>query len=89
MINPIITLAVVNFFPQRGEVEKNAARIGGYIRAAGRRGADLVLFPELALTGYCDEKDTPLAEKMQVKNACSLEDGPVLALRRAAEEAGV
>ncbi len=89
MTNPIITLAVVNFFPQRGEVEKNAARIGGYIRAAGRRGADLVLFPELALTGYCDEKDTPLAEKMQVKNACSLEDGPVLALRRAAEEAGV
>ena len=89
MTNPIITLAVVNFFPTRGDIEQNAARICGYIRAAGRRGADLVLFPELALTGYCDEKDVPLAEKMQVKNACSPEAEPVLSLRRAAESAGV
>lgn len=89
MKNPIITLAVVNFFPQRGNVEQNAARIGGYIRAAGRRGADLVLFPELALTGYCDEKDIPWAEKMQVKAACTLEEEPLLSLRRAAAEAGV
>lgn len=85
----ILTLGVVNFFPKRGDVPHNAARIAGYIRAAAKRGADLVLFPELALTGYCDEEGTPLPEKMQVKNACTTEDEPIRLLRRAAEEARI
>ena len=38
-----------------GDLGANAERIGRDVRAARDRGADLVLFPELALTGYPPE----------------------------------
>ena len=38
-----------------GDLEANVERIGRDVRAARDRGADLVLFPELALTGYPPE----------------------------------
>jgi predicted amidohydrolase len=38
--------------PRRGEVEANAWRIGERMAAARSDGSDLVVFPELALTGY-------------------------------------
>ena len=39
-----------------GEVEKNLERAVGYIRQAAEQGADIVLFPELYLQGYCAEQ---------------------------------
>ena len=35
-----------------GDLEANAAKILDFARRASERGADLVAFPELALTGY-------------------------------------
>ena len=35
-----------------GDVKKNAEDICAYIEKADEAGADLVVFPELALTGY-------------------------------------
>src|SRR4029450_7788465 len=38
-----------------GDLDGNAARIVGRVREARDAGADLVLFPELAVTGYPPE----------------------------------
>lgn len=48
----IITIAVVNFKPEFGNKESNLKRIIGFAIAACKRGADLVLFPEMSLSGY-------------------------------------
>lgn len=48
----IITLAIVNFKVAAGDKERNLSRIKEYSVAAARRGADLILFPELCLMGY-------------------------------------
>jgi len=39
-----------------GEVERNLERAVGYIREAAKQGANIVLFPELFLQGYCAEQ---------------------------------
>ncbi len=46
-----IALAVVQFQPSDSK-EENLRRIEGYLRQAGERSADLVLFPELATAFY-------------------------------------
>lgn len=48
----IINIAVVNFKVASGEKEVNLRRMMDMSRAAARRGADLILFPEMALMGY-------------------------------------
>lgn len=48
----IMKIAVVNFESVWGDVQKNLERMKGYIVSAARRGADMIVFPELALTGY-------------------------------------
>ncbi|MEM2884809.1 MAG: nitrilase-related carbon-nitrogen hydrolase, partial [Thermoproteota archaeon] len=35
-----------------GDIEGNIAKIREYIKMANERGADLVAFPELTVTGY-------------------------------------
>jgi NAD+ synthase len=47
-----IKIAVVQFNPKVGALEDNAARMLGLYSAAAVSGADLVVFPECALTGY-------------------------------------
>ncbi|RPI24217.1 MAG: NAD(+) synthase [Acidobacteria bacterium] len=50
-----ISLAQIN--PKTGDIRGNAARIVRGIDEARRENADLVIFPEMCLTGYClDEK---------------------------------
>lgn len=66
----ILTVAVVNFSAVWGNKELNRSRIMGYIRCAASRGVDLILFPELALTGYDDDDEHILPEeKMHWKMA--------------------
>lgn len=65
----IITVATVNFRQVWGKKESNLARIKGYIRAAAKSGADLIVFPEMALNGYDDESGVPKPEKMQIREA--------------------
>jgi len=48
----ILTIACVNFRTDWGNKAKNFKRIKGFIRAAAKRGADIILFPEAALTGF-------------------------------------
>lgn len=61
----ILTVAVVNFKSSYRDIDSNIRRMKGYAAAALRRGADIVLLPEVAQTGadfICDE-DIPLEEK--------------------------
>ncbi|HHT9123661.1 MAG TPA: nitrilase-related carbon-nitrogen hydrolase, partial [Candidatus Wunengus sp. YC63] len=45
-----IALAQIN--PTIGDFKRNAEKICSFIDRAKSRGADLVIFPELAVTGY-------------------------------------
>ncbi len=49
------TLALSQFNPTVGDLAGNAARMGTIARDAAAQGADLVLFPEMCLTGYPPE----------------------------------
>ena len=51
-----VTVAAVNFHAAWGEKAANLARILAQAREAADRGAKIVLFPELALTGYNHDK---------------------------------
>ena len=48
----IMNVAVVTYEPRWGDKERNLNRITGYIECAAARGANLVVLPETALTGY-------------------------------------
>jgi predicted amidohydrolase len=48
----VVTIACVNFTTDWGNKEQNLKRIKDYVTAAAKHGADIILFPELALTGY-------------------------------------
>lgn len=71
----IINVAVVNFRQVWGNKESNLARIKGFIRSAAKSGADLIVFPEMALNGYDNEDDVEKPDKMQIREA-ELVPGP-------------
>lgn len=48
----LMNVCCINFWAVYGEKEFNRKRILEFIEAAKKRGADIVLFPEMALTGY-------------------------------------
>ena len=50
-----LRLALAQINPRVGDIEGNAAKITEYIADARDAGAELVLFPELAVTGYPPE----------------------------------
>ena len=52
---PTIRIAMAQINPTVGAVKMNSAKILSYAERARRAGADLVVFPELALTGYPPE----------------------------------
>ena len=49
------TLALAQMNPTVGDLAGNAARMQQFAADAAARGADLVLFPEMCLTGYPPE----------------------------------
>jgi len=51
----MITVALAQINPTVGDFSGNSKKIIAYIKTARRRGADLVVFPELALCGYPPE----------------------------------
>lgn len=65
----IMNVAVVNFRQIWGNKERNLDRIKGYIKAAAKKGADIIVFPEVALNGYDNEEDKEWKDKMQVLTA--------------------
>ena len=52
---PPLRLALAQIDSRVGDLEGNAAKIAEYIAEARDQGAELVLFPELAITGYPPE----------------------------------
>jgi predicted amidohydrolase len=52
-----VTIACVNYRTIWGEKQQNLEKILGHITDAAQRGADIILFPELALTGYAAGKN--------------------------------
>ncbi|WP_461211085.1 carbon-nitrogen hydrolase family protein [Desulfocurvus sp. DL9XJH121] len=84
-------VAVINFQPVWGDKKANLAMMLQDIKEAAAQGADLILFPEMALTGYAMEKgdDVKRADRMQVKLA-EKENGPsAKAVAALAKEKGV
>lgn len=80
----IIQLAVVNFTAVWGDKEANLKRMEEYCISAGKQGADLILFPETALTGYDNDTDHPRTDKMHCRLAEAI---PGCATSRLAEAA--
>ena len=48
----IVQIALAQINPTVGDIDGNTDKIIAYIKRAGEKGADLVIFPELAITGY-------------------------------------
>ncbi|MCP4215015.1 MAG: hypothetical protein GY765_10175 [bacterium] len=66
-------LALAQTKPVTGDLEGNTARVLEYIRQAREAGADVVLFPETAVTGYCcgalfEQEDFVRQNKIMVEN---------------------
>jgi len=59
-----LTLALVQMNARLGDPAVNLAKIGDYTAQARARGADLICFPEMALTGYCREEAAVLAQEI-------------------------
>ena len=49
----MVTVACCELAPEIGRLDANAARVTAAVQAAAARGADLVVVPELATSGYC------------------------------------
>lgn len=52
MVNRLPRIALAQINPTVGDLDGNAALITDWIRQARKAGAEIVVFPELALTGY-------------------------------------
>ncbi|MEA1945535.1 MAG: NAD+ synthase [Euryarchaeota archaeon] len=48
----IVRIALAQINPTVGDIDGNTEKIIAYIKRAREKGADLVIFPELAITGY-------------------------------------
>ena len=59
----IITVAVANFRVDAANKESNLSRMCGFAEAAAKRGANLILFPEMCLYGYDYYVDETIPQK--------------------------
>lgn len=62
----VIKVSTVAFNAKWGEKERNLNRMTGYIEAAASEGSNIIIFPEMGLTGYDDEEDKPKPEKCSI-----------------------
>ena len=72
----IINVAVVNFKVETKDKAINLKRVLGFSEAASKRGADLVLFPELCMMGYDFYADDNVSVKDKLDSAETL-DGEI------------
>lgn len=72
----ILNLAVVNFAPVWGDKQANLDRILEYIEAAARKGVEMVVLPETALTGYDIEPEELKAEERMHRRLAETCPGP-------------
>ena len=69
MVKDVIKVSTVAFNAKWGDKETNLNRMIGFIEAAASEGSNLIVFPEMGLTGYDDEPEKELKDKMQYKLA--------------------
>lgn len=86
-----LKIAVVNFQPVWGDKESNLQKIIEDTKTAADNGAKIILFPEMALTGYAMEKgaDIKRKDRMQVKLAEKFDGKSAQAVAKVAKEKGV
>ncbi len=81
----MLTLALVQMDAKMGDLEHNLERVASFTRRAATKGAQLVVFPELILTGYNQD----LLGTRLVELALCRDDEPIRRLARVAGENGV
>ncbi len=83
--NPRMRVALVPLAIVPRNIPRNTERVIHWIRRASREGADLVLFPEAALTGLVNTDDPAKDLNLGI----SLSDPPILSIQRAARDQGI
>ncbi|MCK4448874.1 MAG: NAD+ synthase, partial [Candidatus Marinimicrobia bacterium] len=51
-MSKILRIGMAQINPVLGDLEGNSGKIIGLIKDAAEKGVDLIIFPELAITGY-------------------------------------
>ncbi len=72
-----LTLAVVDFQPIWGDVDSNVATMKDYVAQAAEQGVDLILFPEMCVTGYVSSDDETDEDSRMCIEAAQGTDGSV------------
>jgi len=84
----VITVGVVNFKVKTRDKENNVRRILGFAEAAAKRGADLVLFPELCVMGYDYYSNPEIGLEEKVSTAETLQGETCTAVAEIAKKYG-
>jgi NAD+ synthase (glutamine-hydrolysing) len=88
----VLRLALAQINATVGDIDGNKERITGFIARAAEAGADVVIFPELALTGYPPEdlllKPHFLRRNMEALEAIAASTAGIFAVVGFAEDAG-
>lgn len=84
-----INVAIVNFKVDSGEKEVNLRRMISMSRAAAKRGADLILFPEMALMGYGMFIDETIPQEEKIRVTETVNGPSTKALEQVAKEEGI
>lgn len=85
----IITVAVVNYQVATTEKETNLRRVIGFAESAAKRGADLVLFPELCIMGYDYYIDNEIDKAEKIRTAETLDGEICTRISETAKEFGI
>lgn len=85
----IVKVSVVDFHTAWGDKEKNIAKMEDCMRVAAAEGSNIIVFPEMALTGYDDDAEVERSEKMQVRLAESVPGPSTERLAELAKRLGI
>ncbi len=70
-----MTIAVVNYDSVWGDVDANIEKMTEYIEAAAEQGVEFILFPEMAVTGYCSSSSSDSAVYQTAISTAESADG--------------
>ena len=89
MNKDIMTVAVVNFKVDAGKKDSNLSRIIGFLEAAAKSGADLVLFPEMCLMGYDYFVNEEISMEEKVQATETIQGPSCKEIEKVAKERGI
>ena len=85
----VMAVSVVNFHTSWGKKDVNLQKILDYMDIAADQGSNLVVFPEMALTGYDVVKTESKTDLMQVKEAETIPGSSTEVVSAKAQELGL